>query len=283
VHATARWAQGSSRWTAVVLLVAGAVAQLLSQPDYDGPLGVVGNVVLVAAFGSAAWVAGAMPRGAADRDQEREAERLRAVETERARISRDLHDVVGHALASISLTAGAARRQAAGADPEMATALDLIGTTSREAAADVRRVVGMLRESSAPGAGPLDLDPQPTLSDLPALVQRAHDAGLEVQLQQQGRARHIPAGLQLTVYRVVQEGLTNVLKHAPGAGAVVCLDWSGQTLTVTVRDRGGPSSPASEPGFGLAGLAERVAVYDGDLVAGAGADGFDLVAELPLP
>ncbi len=82
---------------------------------------------------------------------------------------------------------------------------------------------------------------------------------------------------------MVQEGLTNVLKHAPGARVVVCLDWTGQALTVAVRDRGGGPAPGADPGVGLTGLAERVAVYDGRLEADPSADGFDLVAELPLP
>ena len=204
----------------------------------------------------------------AARELEWSARNAAVVEEERQRISREPHDVVGHALAGISLTAGAAEQQQGSRDPEMAAALHLIRTTSRDAASDVRRLVGLLREGSdEPSAS--DTEPQPTLSSVAALVSRSREAGLDVSYEVSGAPVAVPGGLHLTTYRLIQEGLTNVAKHAPTASASVLVSWSPGCLEVAVVNTA-PAASGSSPGtdlvgHGLIGLAERVTLYDGTL------------------
>jgi signal transduction histidine kinase len=278
VHAVSRWATGMQRRAGVAMLVVGAIAHLLSQSD-EGPLGLAGNVLVTGILAAAAWGLGHVTRSVEQRESQWEARQAEALEEERGRISRELHDVVGHALAGISLTAGAAQQQDGARDPEMDSALSLIREMSRDAASDVRRLVGLLREDNdlAP-----DTEPQPTLDTLPALVERSRAAGMDVELRTEGRAVPISGGLHLTAFRVVQEGLTNVLKHSPDATALVRVEWTPGALSVSVENTGGRCARKSADGHGLAGLRERVDLFDGTLVADRVADGFLLSARFPL-
>lgn len=277
VHAVARWTSGKQLRTGVALLVGGATVRFLSQSP-DGPLGLLGNVFLVVVFATAAWGVGRMTRGVSAKESLWAARHAEIVAMERARISRDLHDVVGHALAGISLTAGAAEQQPGARDPDMAAALSLIRTMSRDAASDVRRLVGLIREE---GDSIPDTTPQPTIESIPAMVQGAREAGLTVEYEQNGRPHVVSGGLSVAAHRVVQEGLTNVAKHGTDARARVRLTWAPGRLEVEVRNAahayaGGQVSD----GHGLVGLRERVLLYDGTLTAGPGSGGeFRLHAE----
>lgn len=224
------------------------------------------------------------------RAQAEQAERSRelgtelAVADERSRIARELHDVVAHTVSVMVVQAGAGRRVAE-ADPARAAAtLGAIEEVGREALADLRRMVGVLREEN--GAG--ELAPQPSLDDLEDLVQRLAGAGLPVRLARLGEPRALPSGIELSAYRIVQEALTNVMKHAGVVRSVmVTLRFGEGALVVEVDDDGrGAAGAASEPnpGSGVVGMRERVAVFDGRLQVGPRPEGgYRVRAVLPLP
>lgn len=285
VFATARWAQGAQRQASAGVLAAGFAVHLAAQP-HDGPTGLLGPLVTTAAVSAATWALGVVVRGRTEQAaalagaaERLSAERRRVVEEERRRIARELHDIVGHALSGIALTAGAASQRVHHEDLELVRALDLIRERSRDASADVGRLVGMLRAVGESEA----LAPQPDLRGLKALVERMTLAGLDVRLDAHADPELVPVGVQLVAYRVVQEGLTNVVKHAPGAPAHVRVEKSGASLVVEV-DAGGPE-PALPltPGHGLIGLAERIDIYGGDLnTVLSPLGGLRLSAVLPL-
>ena len=201
-----------------------------------------------------------------------------AVAEERARIARELHDIVAHSVGMIVVQAGAAE-QVVEEDPEFARrALGTIRTTGSSALAEMRRLVAMLR---TPEAG-VDFAPQPGIAALPDLVASAGESGLEVSLTTRGGGRRLPRGVELTAYRVVQEALTNVRLHSAATRADVLVDVGGDALTVQVTD-GGPALPDdSPPGHGLVGMRERVALYGGTVTAEPSETGFTVRAVLPL-
>ncbi len=215
---------------------------------------------------------------------EREAQARRAVVEERTRIARELHDVVAHSVSVMTVQAGAARRvlDRAGADPEVREAVASVEATGREALTELRRAVGVLRED---GASP-DLGPQPGVADLPALVTRAREAGLSVELAMEGEPRALPSGVDLSAYRIAQEALTNAFKHAGPAHAVVRVCYGADALEVQVIDdgRGAAATPVPDGGGnGLVGMRERVALFGGDLRAGPRlGGGYEVKARLPL-
>jgi signal transduction histidine kinase len=213
---------------------------------------------------------------------ERELRAAEAAYDERRRIARELHDVIAHTLSVMVVQAGGARRTL-DRDPVLAAqALETVETTGRAALGELRRMLGFVGDGGAP------TEPQPTLAQLPALVTRACGAGLETELAVEGEPVPLPAGAEVTVYRIAQEALTNALKYAgPGARATVLLRWSPEAVELQVRDRGGgpaPEDPARLPsgGHGVAGMRERAALYGGDVVAGPRNDGFVVRARLPL-
>ncbi|MFF5257208.1 sensor histidine kinase [Streptomyces leeuwenhoekii] len=198
---------------------------------------------------------------------ERDQQALLAAAAERARIAREMHDIIGHNLSVITGLADGGRYAAAKSPQRAAQALDAIGATSRQALSELRRLLDVLREEEKEEAA---LTPQPGLTDLDRLLAGVRDAGLPVRTTVHGRP-DLPPGRQLTVYRVVQEALTNTLKHAgPGATSEIDLSYgAGGAVTVTITDtgRGGPA-PASSDGRGLPGMRERTALYGGTLEAG---------------
>ncbi|OKI81591.1 sensor histidine kinase [Micromonospora sp. CB01531] len=232
-------------------------------------------------------------------EREREAEARAAVAEERTRIARELHDVVAHSMAVMIVQADGVRFTI---DRDPATAREaakVVADTGRQALEEMRRLVGVLREPSrpepaavpdAPG-GELSAEPahrRPALVELPHLLDRFRAAGLRVSCAATGAAVPLPPGLELTVYRVVQESLTNALKHAGvGASVELSLDWSADAVVVRAVDdgRGRPVvRPAPSGGHGLVGMRERVGVYDGSLTAGSAlAGGWRVEARLPLP
>jgi signal transduction histidine kinase len=192
-----------------------------------------------------------------------------AATAERARIAREMHDIIGHNLSVITGLADGGRYAAAKSPERAAQALDAIATTSRQALTELRRLLDVMREDEQPDQA--DLTPQPGLTDLDQLLDGVRSAGLPVHTTIHGSPT-LPPGRQLTVYRVIQEALTNTLKHA-GAGATAEIELSYEdkgAVTATVTDTGNGSRPdgPSRDGRGLPGMRERTALYGGTLEAG---------------
>ena len=199
---------------------------------------------------------------------------------ERARIARELHDIVAHHLSMISVQAETARLTSTG-PADGRERFEQIGATARNALTEMRRLLGVLREDA--GDGP-DRAPQPGLEQLADLVDSARDAGANIRLLLQGRAVELSAGVDLTAYRIVQEALTNARRHAPGADVDVELDYRPDALHLRVSDTGpGPAQDRPTPGHGLIGMRDRATMVGGSLTYGRGdGGGFTIEAELPI-
>ncbi|MDO5740631.1 MAG: sensor histidine kinase [Ornithinimicrobium sp.] len=203
---------------------------------------------------------------------------LIAIASERARIARELHDIVAHSVGVMVVQAGAAE-QVVEDDPEFARrALATICSTGSSALGEMRRLVGVLRD---PDVGH-DLAPQPGVAALGDLVERARESGLEVDLEVTGQRPHLPAGLDLTAYRIVQEALTNVRRHSQATRALVVMDYGPETLEICVSDHGPAAPSGGAPGHGLLGMRERASLFGGQVEAGAQGHGFQVRAVLPL-
>jgi signal transduction histidine kinase len=212
-------------------------------------------------------------------EREREERARAAVAEERTRIARDLHDEVAHSVSVIAVQADAAEG-ALERDPELARQpLGAIKQTARGALAEMRRLLGVLRQPEDDVA----LAPQPGLGQVDALVEQARRAGLPIELTVEGERRELSPGLELSAYRIVQEALTNVLKHAGPARARVLLRYGGDALEIAVEDDGAGTGNGGGGGHGLVGARERAALYGGELEAGPLAGGgYALRARLPL-
>jgi signal transduction histidine kinase len=212
-----------------------------------------------------------------ERDQEARA--ARAVATERARIARELHDVIAHSLSVIVVQAAAERRVLAAGQDSTAEALDAIEQSGRQAMTELRRLLGLLRK----GDGEPSLAPQPGLGGLGELVAEVREAGVEVDVQTDGDLAAIPRGVDLSAYRIVQECLTNVLKHARAHRAEVVITCRGRVIDIEVTDDGTAAGRPATGGFGLLGIRERVSVYGGTVQAGhRDGGGYRVHARLPF-
>ncbi len=209
-------------------------------------------------------------------------QRTRSAATEeRTRIARELHDLVGHAVSLMTVQAGVARVALDGDDRDRASeALTAVETAGRQALDELRRVLGMLRTvGDDAGDG---LDPQPGLGAITELVDQHRRAGLPVRLEVEGDPRPVPAGVELCLYRVVQESLTNVRKHAGAPPTDVVLLYRPEIVEVSVRDEGPGPRSRTRDGHGVAGMRERVGLYGGTFRAGPGTDrGFLVEASVP--
>jgi signal transduction histidine kinase len=216
---------------------------------------------------------------AARAELEREQRAHVAVADERARIARELHDVVGHSVSVMTVQASAVRRLLKPEQERERQALLIVEQTGREALAEMRRMVGVLRRPEEAPA----LAPQPSLEHLERLIESAREAGLPVDLRVKGEAVQLPAGVDLTAYRLVQEGLTNALKHAEASSAKVLVNYAEGHIELTVSDDGRGVGNGDGGGHGLVGMRERVSVYGGELDAGPRpGGGYELRAKLPL-
>ena len=211
-------------------------------------------------------------------EQEREERARLAVAGERARIARELHDLVAHSMGVIVIQSQGAQRMI-DKDPGSAlTALRAIESTGRNGLAEMRRLLGLLTESYSGD----DASPQPRLEGLGELVDQVRSAGLPVEFSVEGGARPLPPGVELAAYRIVQEALTNTLKHAGPATARVTIRYLPDSLEVEVTDSGAGEVASSPPGHGLVGMNERVALYGGTLESGTSAEGgYRVLARLP--
>jgi signal transduction histidine kinase len=209
-----------------------------------------------------------------------EREQQRAVEEERARIARELHDVIAHSLSVMIVQAGAAEEVAKRSPERVLEPVRSIQATGRQALLEMGRLLGMLRE----GSEELGLAPQPGLADLDALVEETRQAGLPVELTVDGTKRPLTQALDLSAYRIVQEALTNARKHAgEAARAQITLRYGAEALEIDVVDDGPGAGKASGGGHGLIGMRERVAVFGGNLETGPRqGGGFAVRAVLPL-
>ncbi|HET6166806.1 MAG TPA: sensor histidine kinase [Marmoricola sp.] len=202
-------------------------------------------------------------------ERERQVTAREAVVEERARIARELHDVVAHHVSTMVIQAGAERRSLGDEAQETSEVLGTIERVGRGALTEMRRMVAMLR--SDPDE---ELSPQPTLAQVDELVAQLRDAGVHAELRVTGERRELPAGIELSAYRIVQEALTNVLKHAGGATAVVEISYQAHALEVVVRDDGrGSARNLAEGGHGLVGVRERATMLGGRFEAGRQPDG----------
>jgi signal transduction histidine kinase len=297
--------------TAVVYSIAATTPRRIS---LKAALGVVGGVVvgaIVAAGGPAwasvlslppvvvvGWLAGENTRGrrayaqelverAAERERERADRALRAVADERLRIARDLHDIVAHAMSVIAIRSGVARVVLDTQPDEVREALGIIEKTSKQALAEMRLLVGVLRQSEDSA----ELGPAPGLADLPGLIDQVSQAGVnvdvDVEVDSEDDRLTLPAGVDLSAYRIIQEALTNVVRHAGPTTAHVTVRHRHDQLEIEVVDDGAPVGrlPGLTPGgqgHGLVGMRERVNLFGGKLSAAPNGPGFRVFASLPF-
>ncbi|WP_246147945.1 sensor histidine kinase [Nonomuraea turkmeniaca] len=265
-------------WAGAAFLVAVPGAAAVVRWDADVAIAVLVWALLVLAAAQPAEVSRArrayteeVERRAADAERTREKEALRRAQEERLRVARELHDVTSHTVSVIALHAAVAAEAVtrAGGPPEAAAALQVIRTSSRQAMAEMKAALGVLR--------PDGRQPLPGSAQLPALLRTV---GLPVRLDVEGEQRTLPPAADLTVYRVVQEALTNTIRHADATTAAVTLTYETGAVTVRVDDDGrGSEAPR---GHGLTGMAERVAAVGGLLTTGtAPSGGFRVTARLP--
>jgi signal transduction histidine kinase len=236
------------------------------------------------------WLAGFALRGqaeqaeaaevrAAQAERERESAARLAVSEERARIARELHDIVAHAVSVMVLQTGAVRHKLPDDLADETDALRGVERTGRAALAEMRRLLGAMRRDG----DDLELAPQPGLGGLDSLVQEIGRAGLPVSVHVDGKAFPLPRAIDLSAYRIVQEGLTNSLKHAGASHADVTLRYGADGLQLEVRDDGTGPAATQGLGFGLVGIRERVTIYGGEMDARAAPEGgFVLSARLPV-
>ena len=250
----------------------------------------LGDLLFIATFLGGAWLAGRAMRYRREREhvlelltvdleREREEKARAAVAEERVRIARELHDIVAHAISVIVLQARGGRRSLATDPGETREALDMIEATGSEALAEMRRLLGMLRRDDEEIA----LAPQPSLRYLDALAAQVREAGLPVDLSVEGEPTQLPPGVDLSAYRIVQEALTNALKHAGPATARVVVRYRENDLELEIADTGAGASASDGEGHGLAGMRERVSLYGGKIETGPrDGGGFAVRARLPL-
>jgi signal transduction histidine kinase len=270
-----------------IALCALVVADFLSLSHVTSPLG---RIVPTAVASDVACVLGDRTRTrraylaeleerARRLEHERDENTRRATEEERSRIARELHDVVTHSVSVIAVQAGAGRRTAETNPGRSLEVLETIERTARGALGELRALLGVLRRDSDEASL---RRPQPTLGELKVLVEEMREAGLKVELRDEGPLRPIDAVLDVCGYRIIQEALTNVIKHAPGASAHVSVLYGDDDLSITVVDDGPGPNAVPGAGHGLIGMRERVELIGGKLRTGRGdSKGFRVQAVLP--
>jgi signal transduction histidine kinase len=260
-------------------------AQMISGSEPEATTN-VGNAIVLAA----AWFLGnsVYARRVYAEELERHNEALQqardelarnVVAQERLRIARELHDVIGHSMSTIAVQSGVGAHVIDANPDEAKRSLQTIEATSKTALIEIRRVLGLLRQSGEHAA----LDPSPGLEDIKRLAKQIRANGLEIDLQMTGRIPDLPPGAELTIYRIVQEALTNVVRHAGATRARVVLTHDDRGVRVEIVDDGGGRRASDRTGHGLVGMRERVDLFDGDFHAGPLPEGgFRVVARLPV-
>jgi len=286
LYSVGRYARRLEAWITAFLVVVGAVAFALSDRGHV----TAGGLAFSLAFIGVPWAAGLVVRLRTERERslraanaqlkaEQEEQARAAVAAERSRIARELHDVVSHAISVTVLQARGGRRMLGVDENEVRKALHAIEHVNRQALGDMRRLLFLLRDADDSPSN----HPSPSLARLDALVTHVRDTGLPVDVSVTGSIEQIPPGVDSSAYRIVQEALTNSLKHAgPSARARVEIVCGSAGVNVAISDDGHPADSTSGRGHGLIGIRERVAVVGGDLEAGPGEHGgFVVRAKLP--
>jgi signal transduction histidine kinase len=257
---------------------------------YNEPGHVSGDLIFTPLLFGIAWLAGFAMRERAEQaeaaeerasqaEREREAAARIAVAEERTRIARELHDIVAHAVSVMVLQVGAVRHKLPETLAEDSGALEGVEQTGRTALAEMRQLLGAMRDDGED----LARVPQPGLGNLDGLLEQVDRAGLPVRLRVEGEPYALPQALDLSAYRIVQEGLTNALKHARASQAEVIVGYGTAELHIEVRDNGHGAMPANGHGHGLVGIRERVKIYGGEMTTGTpSGGGFVLSTRLPL-
>jgi signal transduction histidine kinase len=269
----------------LAVVVGGAAVVVYNEPRHSAS-----ELVFIPLLFGICWLAGFALRERAQQaeaaeeratraEREREAAARIAVAEERARIARELHDIVAHAVSVMVLQVGAVRHNLPQTLAEDAVALRSVEKTGRTALAEMRRLLGAMRRDG----DEIELMPQPGLDGLDSLLEEVRRAGLPVRLHVDGERFQLPPAIDLSAYRIVQEGLTNALKYARASHADVTIHYAPDELQIEVRDDGRGSSTSDGLGHGLVGVRERVKIYGGEMSAGTATDGgFVLRARLPL-
>ena len=267
----------------LLIVVGGSAIVVADKPDHA-----TGELVFIPVLFAIGWLAGfalrergaqaeAAEERAAQAERERDIASRLAVAEERARIARELHDVVAHAVSVMVLQVGAVRHGLSEAEDR--DALESVEHAGRTALTEMRRLLVAMRSDGESA----ELAPQPGLDDLHPLLEELGRAGLPVRLHVEGERYPLPRALDLSAYRIVQEGLTNALKHAQAAEAEVTVRYRAEELELEVRDDGQGSADSDGLGHGLVGIRERVKIYGGQMTAGTPTEGgFVLSARLPL-
>lgn len=268
----------------LAVVLGGAAVVVYNDPNHSP-----GVLIFTPILFAIAWLTGfglrrraeqaeAAEERAATAERERESAARVAVAEERARIARELHDVVAHSLSVIVVQAGAERHALARESPATVAALRSIEDTGREALTEMRRLLGMLREEDEEAA----LRPWAGLDRLDSLLTTMRQTGLDVELEIEGERRSLPAGLDISAYRILQEALTNVLRHARATKARVLVRFQPDSVVLEVEDDGSGHA-GSEVGFGLAGMRERALLFGGELhTRSTPGGGFLVTATLPV-
>jgi signal transduction histidine kinase len=269
----------------LVIVVASTMVIVYNEPGHAA-----GNFVFTPLLFVVGWLAGyalrsrdtqarAAEERAAQAEREREVAARIAVAEERARIARELHDIVAHAVSVMVLQVGAVRHRLPAAQHEDADALRDVEQAGRSALAEMRRLLGALRDADEQA----ELAPQPGLDRIGKLAAEVERSGLPVHVVVDGEPYELPRALDLSAYRIVQEGLTNALKHASASRADVTVTYRPDELCIEVRDDGTGGGAAGSNGHGLVGVRERVKVYGGEMTASTPVEGgFVLATRLPV-
>jgi signal transduction histidine kinase len=272
-------------WTGLAIVLGGAVIVVHNEPTHSAS-----SLVFIPILFGISWLAGYALRSreeqaeaaearAAQAEKEREASARIAVAEERARIARELHDVVAHAVSVMVLQVGAVRHKLPEMLEDEADALRGVERTGRGALTEMRRLLGAMRSEGDSA----ELAPQPSLDSLDRLAVDVERAGLPVRVRIKGEPVRLPPAIDLSAYRIVQEGLTNALKHARASHADVTIRYAADELEIEVRDDGEGGSTSDGLGHGLVGIRERVKIYGGEMTARkADGGGFLLSTRLPI-
>jgi signal transduction histidine kinase len=277
--------KSAEAWAGLAVVIGGAAIIVYNSPDRRAA-----EIVFVPLLFAVGWLAGYALR---ERSEEAEAAEVRAIEAERARdtakriavaeerarIARELHDIVAHAVSVMVLQVGAVRHKLPDELAEDRDALKSVEEAGRTALVEMRRLLAAMRSEG----DDVELGPQPGLDNLESLADEVKRAGLPVRLHVDGNRHALPRAIELSAYRIVQEGLTNALKHARATNADVTVRYEPAELRIEVRDDGIGSSTSDGLGHGLVGIRERVKIYGGEMSAGTATHGgFILSARLPL-
>ena len=258
----------------LAIVLGGALIIVYNDPDARA-----GEYLFIPAQFAIFWIAGYALRERAARAEAAEAEARIAVAEERTRIARELHDVVAHAVSVMVLQVGAVRHGLPRELEEDKAALQRVEQAGRTALTEMRGLLNAMREEGEAA----ELGPQPTLAEVDGLVSAVQLAGLPVELRVEGSPRELPGAIETSAYRIIQEGLTNALKHARASRADVVIRYGDEDLEIEVRDDGRGAPTTNGGGFGLVGMRERVKIYGGEITADSPAGGgFALRTRLPL-